>query len=91
MLPDWVDQPVLDVWSGFRPGSPDGLPTIGVDPRTEGGTYFWATGQSVSGMMQMPAIAVVLVDLVMDCEPCIAIDVLSVKRYFTQGQTNLDL
>ena len=80
LIPILVGQPVLDVWTGLRPGTIDGLPTIGADPRFEGG-YLWAAGHSSSGMMQMPATARVLVDLVLDRAPSLPIDQLRIERY----------
>lgn len=84
VLPALAEQPVLDTWSGFRPGSHDGLPTLGADPRANGG-YLWATGHSTAGMMQMPATALVLTDLVMQRPPRITIDALSVSRHFADA------
>lgn len=55
---------VIDSWSGLRPASPDGMPTIGFDPRA-GGRYVWAAGHGAAGMMQMPATAAVVADLVL--------------------------
>ncbi len=71
---------VLDVWSGLRPASPDGLPTIGPDPRLDGG-YLWAAGHTASGMMQAPATAVVLTDLVLGVQPRINTHQVRVDRF----------
>jgi glycine oxidase len=73
VMPHLADHRVLDSWSGLRPGSPDGLPLVGPDPRAEGG-YFWAAGHGGYGMMQNPATAKVVTDLVMNREPRIPID-----------------
>lgn len=80
ILPCLKDCEVLDIWSGLRPASPDGLPTIGPDPRVQGG-YLWAAGHTASGMMQAPATAAVLIDLVLQKQPCIAIDQVLVDRF----------
>ena len=80
VMPVLIGRPVLDIWSGLRPGTVDGLPTIGPDPRVSGG-YLWAAGHSSSGIMQMPATAKVLVDLVQDQTPDPAIDQLRIERY----------
>ena len=84
VLPALSGQPVLDVWSGLRPGTIDGLPTIGPDPRVDGG-YLWAAGHSSAGMMQIPATAKVLVDLVMQRKPVLSIEQLSIQRYLDAG------
>lgn len=62
VIPNHADQKVLDTWSGLRPGSPDGLPAVGPDPRAEG--VLWAAGHGGYGMMQTPATAKVVTDLV---------------------------
>lgn len=80
VLPILANQPVLDIWSGLRPNTPDGLPSVGTDSRAGDG-YLWATGHGSSGMMQIPATAAVLCDLVAGRPPCIAIDQLSIERY----------
>ena len=59
---------MLDIWTGLRPASPDTLPIIGADPRAAGG-FLWAAGHSSSGIMQAPATAQVLVDLVLGRKP----------------------
>jgi glycine oxidase len=68
VLPPLSDHKVLDVWSGLRPGTPDGLPAVGPDPRVEGG-FLWAAGHGGYGIMQAPATAKAVADLVMKREP----------------------
>ncbi len=84
VLPLLASQPILDIWSGLRPGTIDSLPTIGPDPRAAGG-YLWATGHYSSGMMQMPATALVVTDLALGRAPRLAIDQLTVERYLDGG------
>lgn len=72
VMPHLVGHRVLDTWSGLRPGSPDGLPVIGPDPRAEAG-YLWAAGHGGNGMMQNPATAKVVTDLVMNRAPRIPV------------------
>ena len=81
VLPCLEGLPVLDIWSGFRPGSPDGLATIGPAPRAAGGGYLWAAGHSSNGMNQAPATAKVLTDLVLQREPRIPIEKNTIERY----------
>ncbi len=90
ILPCLADTPVLDIWSGLRPATPDGLPAIGPDPRVGGG-YLWAAGHTASGMMQAPGTAAVLTDLVQDRQPRIPINRVLIDRFltpqFAQGDT----
>ena len=74
VMPHLAEHRVLDSWSGLRPGSPDGLPAVGPDPRAEAG-YLWAAGHGASGMMQNPATAKVVTDLVMNRAPRIPVAV----------------
>ena len=85
VLPVLASQPILDIWSGLRPGTIDSLPTIGPDPRAAGG-FLWATGHYSSGMMQMPATALVVTDLALGRAPRLAIDQLAIERYL-DGRT----
>ena len=82
LLPALHDAPVLEIWSGLRPGTPDGLPTVGHDPRVSGG-YLWGAGHASSGMQQMPATAQVLTDLALQRTPRLPIHQLSIQRYLS--------
>jgi glycine oxidase len=73
VMPHLAQHRVLDSWSGLRPGSPDGLPAVGPDPRAEAG-YLWAAGHGGNGMMQNPATAKVVTDLVMNRAPRIPVE-----------------
>ena len=80
IMPSLSKQRVLDVWCGLRPGTVDALATVGPDPRVTSG-YLWGAGHASSGMLQMPATATVLVDLVLHREPAIPIGQLAFDRY----------
>jgi glycine oxidase len=82
LLPQLADSAVLDIWTGLRPVTPDGLPAIGPDPRTSGG-FLWAAGHSTTGMLQAPATATVLADLVTGRTPGIAIDQVRIDRFLS--------
>jgi glycine oxidase len=70
---------VLDTWSGLRPGSADGSPAVGPDPRAEG--VLWGAGHGGYGMMQGAATAAVLADLALQKAPRIPIDGVAPARF----------
>ncbi len=80
VLPGIMEQAMLDIWTGLRPASPDALPIIGPDPRAAAG-FLWAAGHSSSGIMQAPATAKVLVDLVLGRKPRIPLDKVGIERF----------
>ncbi len=55
-LPALADAPVVETWSGLRPGTPDDLPVLGPDPEVEGLHY--ATGHFRNGVLLSPVTAV---------------------------------
>lgn len=61
MVPALADAPIVEIWTGFRPTSMDGLPSIG--PGAVDGLYF-ATGHGPSGIAPAPASVELLADLV---------------------------
>ena len=81
LLPNLADQPILEIWSGLRPGTPDDLAVLGPDPRVREG-YLWATGHSTYGMTQTPATAKVLTDLVLGRTPRISTVQLRIERFW---------
>jgi D-amino-acid dehydrogenase len=51
MLPAWADAPVVSMWAGLRPCSPDGLPYVGwLHP----GRVLLATGHAMLGLTLAP-------------------------------------
>jgi D-amino-acid dehydrogenase len=61
MLPEWADAPVVSMWSGLRPCSPDGLPYLGwLDP----GRVLLATGHAMLGLTLAPLTGKQVADLV---------------------------
>lgn len=58
-VPGLADLPVIESWSGFRPGTPDGLPFIGRDPDADGVHY--ATGHFRNGILLAPITAEIVV------------------------------
>ena len=66
MIPALAEAPIVEIWTGFRPNSLDGLPSIG--PGAIDGLFF-ATGHGPSGIAPAPASAELLADLVTGREP----------------------
>ncbi len=62
LVPSLESAPVVEVWSGLRPASLDGLPILGGDPEVEG--LFYATGHFRSGVLLAPITGRVLADLI---------------------------
>jgi glycine oxidase len=66
MVPALAPAPILEIWTGFRPNSGDGLPIIGRGA-LEG--LFFATGHGPSGIVPAPASARLLAALVLGQPP----------------------
>jgi len=73
LVPHVAGAKPLDAWSGLRPGTPDGLPLVGPDPRASAG-FLWACGHGGYGMMQCPATAKVVADLIAKRAPRIPLE-----------------
>ncbi|TVP53540.1 MAG: glycine oxidase ThiO [Gemmatimonadales bacterium] len=58
LVPGLGSAPIVEFWSGFRPGTPDGHPILGPSPEVDG--LFWATGHFRNGILLAPLTAVVL-------------------------------
>lgn len=54
----------IEAWSGLRPATPDKVPIIGPDPRTQG--LWWATGHFRSGILLAPYTAKVIADALLE-------------------------
>jgi len=52
LVPSLGSAPVVEAWSGLRPGTEDGLPILGADPEVEG--LYYATGHFRSGILLAP-------------------------------------
>jgi glycine oxidase len=60
----WVDQlPIVETWSGLRPGTPDDLPILGADPEVP--NLFYATGHYRNGILLAPITGELIGDLVL--------------------------
>jgi glycine oxidase len=61
IVPGLAKAPIVEVWAGLRPGTPDDLPILGADPELSG--LFYATGHFRNGILLAPVTAVLLTDL----------------------------
>jgi glycine oxidase len=66
LLPALAEWNVVEHWTGFRPGTPDGLPLVGATS-VEG--VFAATGQYRNGILFAPALAELACRAVLDGAP----------------------
>ena len=66
VVPEIAQMRLHDAWAGLRPGSPDGLPILGL---TSLPGYYAATGHYRDGIMLAPITAVVMSQLISGREP----------------------
>ncbi len=53
LVPSLRNAPVSEIWCGYRPGSPDGMPILGRHPQVQG--LYLATGHYRNGILLTPA------------------------------------
>lgn len=64
----WIaDLPLVETWSGLRPGTPDDLPVLGPDPEVP--NLFYATGHYRNGILLAPLTGRLVGELVLGGEP----------------------
>lgn len=80
-------RPVLQVWRGLRPCSPDGLPLIGRIPGAENAIL--ATGHGMWGLQLAPVTARLVADLLMDAADRAVTYPVRVDRFRTLGALRL--
>jgi D-amino-acid dehydrogenase len=68
-----------DIWFGFRPVSPDGLPYIGLSSKYK--NLAIATGHAMIGLSLGPATGKLIDDVLNGTEPTMNIDVFSPGRF----------
>lgn len=78
MIPALAEAPIVEIWTGFRPTSMDGLPSIGAGAVE--GLYF-ATGHGPSGIAPAPASAELLADLVTGAPPKVPAEPFDPRRF----------
>ena len=87
LLPELATEsnaPSIEAWAGLRPSTPDFLPVLGACSRRG---HFIASGHHRNGILQAPATAIVIADLVEGKAPSIDISAFSPDR-FKYGRTN---
>jgi glycine oxidase len=78
MAPALADAEVERHWTGFRPGTPDGLPYLGRLPGLD--NLYVATGHYRNGVILAPATAEALACLLTDAAPPVALDAFAPDR-----------
>lgn len=78
ILPALASAPVLESWSGFRPGTPDALPILG--PTATPG-YYVAAGHFRNGFLLAPLTAQAMAAVIRGSEPAVDITRFSPSRF----------
>jgi glycine oxidase len=81
LLPEFAsksDAPMVESWAGLRPATPDMLPVLGACARAG---QFIASGHYRNGILQAPATALVMADLIQGKPPIIDLSALSPLRF----------
>ena len=68
-----------DIWYGFRPCTPDGLPYIGVSQKTK--NLFIAGGHAIAEIGLGPATGRIIADLAGGRQPAVKIDAFNPGRF----------
>ncbi|HEX6683401.1 MAG TPA: FAD-dependent oxidoreductase [Candidatus Limnocylindrales bacterium] len=79
LFPALGQVPVIRVYRGFRPYSPDHLPVIGPDPRLPG--LYHATGHEGAGVGLAPATGEAIAALITGAAPAVALHPFSPARF----------
>ncbi|HEX5415287.1 MAG TPA: FAD-dependent oxidoreductase, partial [Chloroflexota bacterium] len=82
VVPAFQNAVIQEIWTGFRPISPDGVPIIG--PGTATGLYF-LTGHGPSGIGPLPASVALLEALVFGDEPPFPAEPFSPLRFHSEN------
>jgi D-amino-acid dehydrogenase len=78
-LPGIVDLELLEIWRGFRPTSPDGLPIIGRHPRFN--NLILATGHGMLGITHGPVTGKLVTQIIANEPPLIDLFPLRLERF----------
>jgi glycine oxidase len=81
LVPELQNAKILEDWAGLRPGTPDGLPILGV---TAIPGYYVATGHFRDGILLAPITARVIAQVIDGKTPDYNLDAFSPARFSTQ-------
>ena len=87
LLPDLISREPKEIWAGLRPGSPDGLPTIGRVPAVD--NAWLATGHYRSGFHLSTGTAHLIADSMCGISTQLNMDSFSVERASLLESTSL--
>lgn len=79
IAPSLADAPILELWSGLRPDTPDHRPILGRDPRMPGLVY--ATGHYRNGILLTPVTALAVSGLVARGRSPYDVSAFSIERF----------
>jgi glycine oxidase len=79
VAPVLADAPLLETWSGLRPGTPDGLPILGSDPDVA--NLLYATGHYRNGILLAPLTGRLIADLLLGREPTLDLQPFGIGRF----------
>jgi glycine oxidase len=78
LLPEAQAPPLMDMWAGLRPGTPDGLPILGAAEMK----HCWhATGHYRDGILLAPVTAQVMAQAMVGERPDVALDAFAPARF----------
>jgi glycine oxidase len=76
----WLgDLPLVETWSGLRPGTPDDLPVLGPDPEVP--NLFYATGHFRNGILLAPLTGQVVGEMVLGGDPGVDVGPFGIGRF----------
>jgi glycine oxidase len=78
LVPRLAEARILEDWAGLRPGTPDGLPILGV---TSTPGYFVATGHFRDGILLAPVTAKIIGQIITGQRPSIDVANFSAERF----------
>ncbi|MBI4543999.1 MAG: glycine oxidase ThiO [Gemmatimonadetes bacterium] len=83
-VPELAAAPLVEIWAGLRPGTPDDLPILGPDPDVRG--LYYATGHFRNGILLAAITAELLADAIMGAQPALPLSAFGPGR-FRGGET----
>ena len=78
LLPEAEAPPLMDMWAGLRPGTPDGLPILG---KAEEEHCWHATGHYRDGILLAPVTGQVMAQAMLGETPDVALGTFAASRF----------